>query len=93
MTDGGLSARMAVEIMLGLGGGFVLAVAHLAALAANVRLYLAPGAAWRPFALHLVRLVAVVAAFTVAATIGAPALLAALIGFSAGRVVQVGRLR
>ena len=93
MTDGGLTARVAAELVLGLGGGFALAIAHLAALGANVRLYLAPGAAWRALGVHIARLAAVAAAFTVTATVGAPALLAALVGFSLGRIVRLGRLR
>jgi len=85
MAEGWLSVRMTTAVVLGLAGGLVLAHAHLAALAANVRLYLTHGTAWRPVGLHLVRLAVVVASFTIAATFGAPALIAMLAGFTLGR--------
>ena len=70
----------------GVGAGLLLAWLHFATLAANVRLYLAPGTARRAVGLHLFRLLVVVTAFGLAATAGAPVLLATLAGFSLGRL-------
>jgi hypothetical protein len=84
---------LATEIGLGLAAGFALALAHLAALAVNVRLYLTPGTAWRPIALHATRLAVVVSSFTAGAMLGAPALIAMLAGFTLGRACALRRHR
>lgn len=77
-----------MQLGTGLASGFLLACAHLAALDVNVRLYLAPCAPWRPVLLHLLRLTLVVTALTVlAAAAGGKVLLAALVGFTLGRLL------
>jgi hypothetical protein len=93
MTENSLSAQALTAIGFGFAGGFALARAHLAALAINVRLYLTPGAAWRPIGLHVVRLAAIVSGFTIAAWFGAPALIAMLAGFTLGRTLALRRHR
>lgn len=93
MADDWLWVRMLTGMGLALAGGFALARAHLAALAVNVRLYLSPGATWQPICLHLARLAAVVVSFTIAATFGAPALIATLAGFTLGRALTLRQHR
>jgi hypothetical protein len=93
MADDWLSMRVVTAIGFGLAGGFALARAHLCALAVNVRLYLAPGAAWRPVGLHVARLAMVVIGFTIAALCGAPALIATLAGFTLGRTLELAQYR
>ena len=93
MAEAWISVYMATDIGLGLAAGFALALAHLAALAVNVRLYLTPGAAWRPIALHAGRLAVVISSFTVVAMLGAPALIAMLAGFTLGRAYMLRRHR
>jgi len=78
-------------LALGFAGGLALAWIHFAALAANVRLYLAPGPVWRAPALHAARMLATAGALTLAALLGAPVLLAGLAGFTAGRGAALGR--
>lgn len=93
MAEAWISVHMAADIALGLAAGFALAHAQLAALAVNVRLYLTPGAAWRPIGLHVGRLTAVVACFGIGAMFGAPVLIAMLAGFSLGRALGLRRYR
>lgn len=90
MAKDWLSVQLATGIGFGLAGGFVLALLHLAALAVNVRLYLTPGTAWRPIAVHVLRLAVVASSFAIAASFGAPTLIACLVGFSLGRAQVLG---
>ena len=91
MAEDWLSARMVTFVLFGFAGGLALARANLVALAVNVRLYLTPGAAWRPIGLHVVRLAAIVSGFTIAAIFGAPPLIAMLAGFTLGRTLALRR--
>jgi hypothetical protein len=93
MAEAWICVPMATDIGLGLAAGFTLAHGHLAALAANVRLYLTPGPAWRPIGLHVVRFAVVVLSFAIAARFGAPALIAMLAGFTLGRALVLRRYR
>lgn len=79
----------AALLVLGFAGGVALAAVHFAALAANVRLYLAPRGAWRAASLHAARWLLTLSALALAATLGAPALLACLAGFTAGRLAAL----
>ena len=72
-----------MTIVLGIVLGLALGVAHVAALRANVRLYLARGACARVVALHLVRTVVTVGGLLLAARGGAGMLLAATGAFTA----------
>ena len=76
---------------LGLCAGAALAIVYLAALALNVRLYMAAVPAWRSVGLHVMRLGATLLAFTLLARVGAAALVGALAGFSIARLVVLGR--
>jgi hypothetical protein len=93
MAEEWFSVRIATEIVLGLAAGFILAQAHLAALAANVRLYLEAGAGWRPVGLHVLRFAVVISSFAIAAMFGALVLVAMLVGFTLGRVLGLRRYR
>ena len=69
--------------------GAALGFAYFRALRLNARLYVAGGPLWRPVALHLVRIVGVVSTFVLISLHGAGALLGALAGFLAARLIVV----
>jgi len=71
--------------------GAILGYAYLAALALNVRLYLASEAGWTSLAAHVVRVLAIIAAFTLCAHRGAPALISSVAGFYVMRIVTISR--
>ena len=73
------------------GLGALVGAACFTALGWNVRLYTGRGPGWSALLLHLSRLGAVVAAFTLCARQGAAPLLATFAGFLAVRTVLVGR--
>lgn len=93
MAEAWVSVHMMTGIGLGLVAGYAIALAHLAALAVNVRLYLMPGAAWRPIGLHVARFAALVSSFSIAAMFGAAPLIAMLAGFTLGRAFALRRHR
>ncbi len=74
-----------MRIAIGFALGLVLGLAYVKLLRANVRLYLS-GDAVRAIALHVARFVAVVVVLGVAVQLGAAALVAATLGFTAVRV-------
>ena len=69
--------------------GAALGFAYFHALRLNARLYVTGGPLWRPVVLHLVRIVGVVLSFVLIAPFGAGALLGALAGFVAARLIVV----
>jgi hypothetical protein len=72
--------------------GAALGLAQLALLRLNVQLYLRGQGLLAPLALHLARALLAAAAFILIAPRGAVALLLALAGFTAGRLVLARRL-
>ena len=86
MMPGVMDMPAALQLLLSVLLGYAIAAVHLRALASNVRLYLQPGALWRPVVMHVTRLMLVVAALAAAAAAGAAVLLAVLAGFTLGRL-------
>jgi hypothetical protein len=69
--------------------GAVLGFVYFRALRLNVQLYVNGGALWLPLALHVGRIAAAVLVFGLLTPFGAGALLGALAGFMAARLVLV----
>ena len=83
-----MTAMHAVTVSLFAGLGLMLGLVHFLSLRTNTRLYLEDGADLRAIGLHLVRVVATVAAFSLIALAGASALLAAFVGFLLARTAM-----
>lgn len=73
--------------------GGLLAFVYLYALAVNVRLYMHAGSVWSAALLHLARLLAVAAVFTLCARRGAFSLLSSLAGFELTRRFAINQQR
>lgn len=69
--------------------GATMGVLHLHLLRLNTRLYLGDGSWWKPVALHLARMAAVIAGFAATAPGGAAAVLATFGGFLLARTVLI----
>ncbi len=88
-----MSDHLLIMILIYGALGVLLGAAYFSALGWNVRLYTDEGAGWKALLLHLVRLLAAIAIFTICARQGATPLLSAFAGFLAARTVAVHRNR
>lgn len=73
--------------------GALLAVVYFSALGWNVHLYVDNGAGWSALLVHLARLLAIGAAFTLCARQGALPLLSSVVGFQLMRTAAVNQQR
>ncbi len=71
--------------------GAILGFAYLAALELYVRLYLDSGSGWAAPLAHTVRVLTIIAAFTLCAHRGALALVSSVAGFHLVKIATVGR--
>ena len=74
------------------GAGLMLGLVHFLGLGVSTRLFLEDGANLRAIGLHLLRVFATVAAFSLIAQAGALPLLAAFVGFLFARIAVQRRV-
>ena len=81
-----MTAMHAVTVCVFAGAGLMLGLVHFLGLRIGTRLFLEDGANVRAIGLHLLRVFATVAAFSLIAQVGALPLLAAFVGFLFARI-------
>ncbi len=84
-----MTGSIALQLVVFVTMGALLGFAYLAALGLNVRLY--RGAAWLALLAHAMRVLGIVAAFTLCAHRGALALISSFAGFHLMRTVALNR--
>ena len=74
------------------GAGLILGLVHFLGLRISTHLFLKDGANWQAIGLHLLRVAATVAAFSLIAQAGALPLLATFVGFLFARIAVQRRV-